>query len=67
MTYASIMVAVDLTDGARAACAWAAHLADDFHARLTGVAAEMPDYSWAPAGPTPGRVVRHPLDPGGGP
>jgi nucleotide-binding universal stress UspA family protein len=54
MTYASIMVAVDLTDGVRSRVRLAAHLADDFHARLTGVAAEMPDYSWAPAGPTPG-------------
>ena len=53
MTYASIMVAVDLTDGARSRVRLAAHLADDFHARLTGVAAEQPAYSVPPAGPTP--------------
>ncbi|QGY02044.1 universal stress protein [Methylobacterium mesophilicum SR1.6/6] len=54
MTYASIMVAVDLTEGARSRVRLAGHLADDFRAGLTGVAAEMPDYSWTPAGPTPG-------------
>lgn len=54
MTYASIMVAVDLTESARSRVRLAGHLADAFHGRLTGVAAEMPDYSWTPAGPTPG-------------
>ncbi|MBP1179894.1 universal stress protein [Methylobacterium sp. PvR107] len=53
MTYASIMVAVDLTDGARGRMRLAAHLADDFHACLTGVAAEQPAYAVPPAGPTP--------------
>ena len=54
MTYASIMVAVDLTDQARNRVRLAAHLADDFHAGLIGVAAEMPDYGGCPVGPTPG-------------
>lgn len=54
MTYANIMVAVDLTDQARNRVRLAKHLADDFHAGLIGVAAEMPDYRWTPAGPTPG-------------
>ena len=53
MTYASIMVAVDLSDGARNRVRLAAHLADDFHARLIGVAAEQPAYAVPPAGPTP--------------
>lgn len=54
MTIANIMVAVDLGAHARDRVRLAAHLADDFQGRLIGVAAEMPDYSWAPAGPTPG-------------
>lgn len=54
MTYASIMVAVDLTDQARNRVRLAAHLADDFHAGLIGAAAEMPDYGGCPVGPTPG-------------
>lgn len=53
MTYASIMVAVDLSDGARSRVRLGAHLADDFHARLIGVAAEQPAYAVPPAGPTP--------------
>jgi len=53
MTYASIMVAVDLTDGARSRVRLAGHLADTFHARLTGIAAAQPIYAIPPAGPTP--------------
>lgn len=53
MTYASIMVAVDLTDGARSRVRLAGHLADTFHARLTGIAAAQPVYAVPPAGPTP--------------
>lgn len=53
MTYASIMVAVDLTDGARGRVRLAGQLADAFHARLTGVAAEQPAFAVPPAGPTP--------------
>jgi nucleotide-binding universal stress UspA family protein len=53
MTYASIMVAVDLADQARNRVRLAAHLADTFHAGLIGVAAEMPAYVVPPPGPTP--------------
>lgn len=53
MTYASIMVAVDLTPGARDRVRLAGHLADDFRARLIGVAAETPAYAVPPVGPTP--------------
>lgn len=53
MTYASIMVAVDLTDEARSRVRLAKGLADDFHARLIGVAAEQSAYAVPPAGPTP--------------
>lgn len=54
MLYASIMVAVDLGEHARDRIRLAAHLAENFQARLIGVAAEMPPYQGAPAGPTPG-------------
>ncbi|GJE04456.1 universal stress protein [Methylobacterium isbiliense] len=54
MTYASIMVAVDLGDHARERIRLAGHVADDFRAHLIGVAAEMPAYEFAPAGPTLG-------------
>ncbi|MET0367663.1 MAG: universal stress protein [Methylobacterium sp.] len=60
MTLTNIMVAVDLGEPAHDRVRLAARLADDFHARLIGVAAEMPDYSWAPAGPTPGGVYGAP-------
>ena len=53
MTYASIMVAVDLTDQARNRVRLAAHLADEFHAGLIGVAADQPAYVVPPVGPTP--------------
>ena len=52
MTYASIMVAVDLADQARNRVRLAAHLADTFHAGLIGVAAEQPAYAVPPVGPT---------------
>lgn len=54
MSYANIIVAVDLGEHARARIRLAGHLADEFHADLVGVAAEMPAYAGAPAGPTPG-------------
>ena len=54
MTYASIMVAVDLGDQARPRTGLGADLADTFHARLIGLAAQMPDYGGCPVGPTPG-------------
>ena len=54
MSYASIMVAVDLGEHARERVRLAGHLADDFCARLIGVAAEMPAYEAAPVGPTLG-------------
>lgn len=53
MTFASIMVAMDLTPEARDRVRLAGHLADDFHARLIGVAAETPAYAVPPVGPTP--------------
>lgn len=54
MSYASIMVAVDLGEHARERVRLAGHLADDFNARLIGVAAEMPAYEAVPVGPTLG-------------
>jgi nucleotide-binding universal stress UspA family protein len=54
MSYASVMVAVDLDESARGRIRLAGHLADDFKARLIGVAAEMPAYEAAPVGPTLG-------------
>ena len=54
MSYASIMVAVDLGEHARDRIRLAGHLADVFQAHLIGVAAEMPPYQGASAGPTPG-------------
>lgn len=54
MTIANIMVAVDLGEPARDRVRLAAQLADDFRARLIGIAAEMPDYGGCPVGPTPG-------------
>ncbi|MER2265305.1 universal stress protein [Methylobacterium oxalidis] len=53
MTYASIMVAVDLTPQARSRVQLASHLADEFHAGLIGVAAEQPAFAVPPVGPTP--------------
>lgn len=53
MTYANIMVAVDLTDQGRNRVRLAAHLADGFHAGLIGVAADQPAYAVPPVGPTP--------------
>ncbi|KQT59912.1 universal stress protein UspA [Methylobacterium sp. Leaf456] len=53
MTYASIMVAVDLTAPSRERVRLAGHLADDFGAGLIGVAAEEPAFALAPVGPTP--------------
>lgn len=61
MSYASIMVAVDLGEHARDRVHLAGHLADDFHARLIGVAAEMPAYQAAPVGPTLGSAYFLPL------
>ena len=52
MTYASIMVSVDLAGHAAARIRIAAHLADDFGALLIGVAAQRPDHAAAPVGPT---------------
>lgn len=56
MTYASIMVAMDLAPDARDRARVAGHLADAFHARLIGVAADQPALVAAPAGPTPGSM-----------
>ena len=53
MTFASIMVAMDLTTEARDRVRLAGHLADEFRARLIGVAAETPAYAVPPVGPTP--------------
>ncbi len=53
MTFASIMVAVDLTAQAKDRVRLSGHLADDFRARLIGVAAETPAYAVPPVGPTP--------------
>lgn len=53
MTYASIMVSVDLGTQARHRVHLAAHLADDFRARLIGVAAEEAAYAVPPVGPIP--------------
>ncbi len=53
MTFASIMVAVDLAPQARERVRLAGHLADDFRARLIGVAAERAAYAVPPVGPTP--------------
>lgn len=54
MSYKSVMVAVDLGEPARARVRLAAHVADDFQARLIGIAAARPAYEGAPVGPTPG-------------
>ena len=51
MSYASIMVSVDLAGRAAERIKIAAHLADDFGARLIGVAAQRPDHAAAPVGP----------------
>lgn len=56
MTYASIMVAMDLTPEARNRARLAACLADSFDARLIGVAADQPAYAIPPVGPTPASV-----------
>lgn len=53
MTYASIMVAVDLSAEARERVHIAGHLADDFRARLIGVAAEEASFTVPPIGPIP--------------
>ncbi len=50
---ASIMVAVDLGAEARDRVRLAGHLADDFRARLIGVAAEEASYAVPPIGPVP--------------
>lgn len=60
MTYASIMVAVDLTDSARSRVRLAGHLADVFQARLIGSAAEQPVYLVPPTGPTPASAFAQP-------
>jgi nucleotide-binding universal stress UspA family protein len=52
MSYASILVAVDLADQAQNRIRLAARLADTFHAGLIGVAAEQPAYAIPPVGPT---------------
>ena len=44
MTFASIMVCVDLEGGAAARTRIAAHLADAFEGRIIGVAAHLPDH-----------------------
>ncbi|WP_419951661.1 universal stress protein [Methylobacterium sp.] len=54
MSYASLMVSVDLGEAARSRIRLAGHLADAFKARLIGVAAEMPAYEAVPVGPTLG-------------
>lgn len=54
MSYTSVIVAVDPGEPARERVRLAAHVADDFQARLIGLAAERPAYEPAPAGPTPG-------------
>jgi nucleotide-binding universal stress UspA family protein len=54
VSYASLIVSVDLGGAARSRVRLAGHLADDFKARLIGVAAEMPAYEAAPIGPTLG-------------
>ncbi len=54
MTFASIMVAMGLTPESRDRARVAAHLADVFHARLIGVAADQPAFVVPPIGPTPG-------------
>jgi nucleotide-binding universal stress UspA family protein len=54
MSYKSVMVAVDLGEQAQARIRLAARIADDFQARLIGIAAEMPAYDGAPSGPIPG-------------
>jgi nucleotide-binding universal stress UspA family protein len=51
MTYASIMVSVDLAGGARGRTKIAAHLADAFDGRTIGVAAQSPDHVAAQVGP----------------
>ena len=56
MTYASIMVAMDLTPEARDRARLAACLAESFDARLIGVAADQPAYAIPPVGPTPASV-----------
>ncbi|GJE39354.1 universal stress protein [Methylobacterium persicinum] len=56
MSYASIMVAMDLTPEARDRVRVAGDLADFFRARLIGVAADQPDYTVPPVGPTPAGV-----------
>lgn len=44
MTFASIMVSVDLAGDAGARTSIAAHLADALDGRTIGVAAQMPDH-----------------------
>lgn len=51
MTFASIMVTVDLASEASARIKIAAHLADAFEARTIGVAAHLPDHPTAQVGP----------------
>ncbi len=54
MTFASIMVAVDLTQAARERLRLAGHLADAAGAGLIGVAAGEPPFGVPPVGPTLG-------------
>lgn len=51
MTFASIMVSVDLAGDAGARISIAAHLADAFDARTIGIAAQMLDHVTAQVGP----------------
>lgn len=51
MTFANIMVSVDLAGDADARIRLAAHLADAFDARTIGIAAQMPDHVTAQVGP----------------
>ncbi|UHC15860.1 universal stress protein [Methylobacterium currus] len=54
MPFASIMVAVDLTQAARERLRLAGHLADDLGAGLIGIAAGEPPFGVPPVGPTLG-------------
>lgn len=51
MTFASIMVSVDLAGDARGRIKVAGDLADDFEGRTIGVAAQFPDHDTAQVGP----------------
>ena len=68
MTFASIMVSVDLAGDAGARTSIAAHLADALNGRTIGVAAQIPDHVTAQVGPMgasaflPGLTERAVLD-----